>query len=197
MRKRDYIIMTVILLVAFIMTPVGKGIIAQSSQSISGWLGDVTDRTNKSLQISIVSTDANQTIGGNLAVTGTSTLTGDVTAGDDLTVDGWYKEPPTIISAAAYTISSTGKAGTYISEYSDTGAYAIWLPTTPGDGATITIVDGDLNASSNNGTIRPYGGSGDTIQETTSFTQDANGESTVLRYSLTNTDWTVVGGYLE
>ncbi len=179
MKTRDKIITGV--LVALLLLMVVKPTVQAASDYVSAWL-----RAN-----AIASSDDTSLL---VELSGS---TGDFNVIDDLTVGGWVKQPPTIVNAASYTITSTGKAGYYINEYSDTGTYLMFLPSAPGDGALITIVDGDLNAGSNNGAIYPYGGSGDTIQETTSFTQNANGESTTMIYSLTNTDWQIVGGFLE
>jgi hypothetical protein len=195
MKKRDYIIAIGLLVVALLIIPASRELIAQTSYSVQGWLGLVTDTTNSSLQVSIVSTDTNQTIGGNLTVTGTSTLTGAVTASSDLTVNGFLYFPNTAVAQQSYTITSTGKAAGYIVNYTDTGAAWVHLPDTPTDGQLVYIKDGDLNASSNNLVITTADSA--TIDESATLTLDANGEATILSYSATGTDWNVIGGYLE
>jgi hypothetical protein len=121
--------------------------------------------------------------------------TNDFSVGGDLTVNGWYETPPIIVAAQSYTITSASKAADYIVEWSDTAVYDITLPASMADGTEITVCDGDLNAGTNNGTVYPSGT--DTIQETTSFVQNANGECETFKYVLTNTDWTIKAGYLE
>lgn len=137
-------------------------------------------------------------------ITATDTITGavlastaDTTVGDDLTVGGWWTIPPTTVAVQNYTISSTGKASSYIWEYSDTGEGNMNLPDAPADGTIIYIKDGDKNAGTNNLFIAPNGGGSDTIEETTIYTFDANSEAVVLQYDAGNTDWVAIGGFGE
>jgi len=207
MRKRDYAVAIALVIVALLAIPGTRELVAQTSYSVQGWLAHVTDETNDSLQISIVSTDTDQTIGGNLSVTGTSTLTGavtttagatigtDLTVTDDLIVGGWYSSPPIYVAAQSYTVSSASKAGIYYVEYTDTDVADFTLPETPTDGTEIGICDGELNADSNNITVYPQGT--DTILETTSFVVNAAGECQIFKYFETNTNWHPIAGYGE
>jgi hypothetical protein len=137
----------------------------------------------KSLLVEFSGSTNNFAVAGDLAVTG------------DTTLNGWYETPPIIVAAQSYTVTSAGKAADYIVEWSDTAVYDFTLPASMADGTEITVCDGDLNAATNNGTVYPSGT--DTIQETTSFVQNANGECETFKYVLTNTDWTIKAGYLE
>jgi hypothetical protein len=185
--KRNLIVasiaLAVIIGIVFLANPGAVAQTAAYARDVVQWLNKSTDSTNSSLQVSIVSTDSNQTIGGDLTVTG------------DTTLNGWFETPPIIVAAQSYTVTSAGKAADYIVEWSDTAVYDFTLPASMSDGTEITVCDGDLNAATNNGTVYPSGT--DTIQETTSFVQNANGECETFKYILANTDWTIKAGYLE
>lgn len=130
-----------------------------------------------------------------LTASGGVTASADVTVTDDLTVGGWATYPSTTISAQSYTISSTGKSSVYISEHSDTAASTIFLPDTPADGTWIVIKDGDLNANTNNIVVATEGS--DTVDESASYTMDADGEALEVVYDAGGTDWNIIGGYGE
>ncbi len=119
--------------------------------------------------------------------------TGDFSVGDDLTVGGWIYTAPVTIAATPYTISSTSKAAGYNNSYTSTGAASTMLPVTPTDGALITITDtGD--ASSNNLTV---GGGAATINGAATYVMNAQYESATFRYDSGNTNWNIIGAYLE
>lgn len=188
MKRRDFILATILLLLIGLITPMGRELVAQTSYSIQGWLAHVTDETNDALQVNIVAQSG--------AVAASSiTNSGDTTLTGDLAVGGWPSYAPAISTAQSYTISSSGKAMVYIREHTDTAVCDTTLPTTPTDGTYLIIVDGDLNAGTNNHTLYP--GGSDTINEGSSFVQNANGESTHLLYNSDGTDWQIIGGYLE
>ena len=73
----------------------------------------------------------------------------------------------------------------------------MFLPDAPSDGLTVTIKDGDLNAGTNNITVRPDAGGSDTIDEGATYVMNANGESITLIYDAGTTDYTVISGYVE
>jgi len=54
-----------------LLVVVSYTIVAQSTLTVEGFLADVWDSVNNSMNISIVSTDTNQEVGGNLTVDGT------------------------------------------------------------------------------------------------------------------------------
>jgi len=130
-----------------------------------------------------------------LSVSGTSTLTGAVTAADDVSVAGWSIMAPTIVTAQDYTLSSTGKAAYYIWNRSDTGGGNIFLQTGATNGTFVCVADGDLNAGSNNLTINTEGS--ETINEAATYVLNANGESICTVYNSAATDWAIMSGYAE
>lgn len=218
-RKHIILAGAALVLGLLLLTPVGQQLVAQTTYSVGGWLAHVTDETNDSLQVSIVSTDANQTVGGNLSVTGTSTLTGAVTASDAVTIagdvavdtdvlsvdttndvvatNGWNTFSYVTPAASSYTLASTGKAGIVEVDYTTTGTVSLILDTdlvtTPGAGAFWWIYDKDGNANSNNITISTEGS--ETINGAATYTMDADGEAVLLFTDGTN--YYVLGGFGE
>lgn len=182
MRIKTIIGITICVLIGIaLLAPMGQRLIAQTTYSVGGWLGLVTDTTNDALQVNIV------------AQSGTASLT--TASIVDLTVTGWNYSPVQAVTAQSYTISSSGKAAIYAYSISDTEAGRIDLPDTPTDGLLITVVDVDLNASANNIIIETAGS--DTINEAANHTQNADGESTTVVYDSANTNWMIIGGHLE
>lgn len=105
----------------------------------------------------------------------------------------------TAVDQQSYTIASRGKAGFagfYLSTYSDTGASTIFLPEDPADGTQLTIVDGDLNAGSNNIVLTPSGSN--TIGETTSYTLANDGETVTAQFVESGDgNWHILAGSLS
>lgn len=105
----------------------------------------------------------------------------------------------TAVDQQSYTIASRGKAGFagfYLSTYSDTGASTIFLPEDPADGTQLTIVDGDLNAGSNNIVLTPSGSN--TVGETTSYTLANDGETVTAQFVESGDgNWHIIAGSLS
>jgi hypothetical protein len=177
MRIRDYIIIGAAFCAALLV--IVGGLVAQDTLTWEGILPSIFTGTSgtDSINVTIASTNT------------------DFTVTEDLTVGGWSYYPPVTVAAQSYTIASTGKARVYIHEYTDTEASTIFLPDTPTDGLILTIVDGDQNATSNNLVIETEGS--DTINEGSNFTLDTDEESTTVIYDSGNTNWQIIGGYLE
>jgi hypothetical protein len=160
-----------------------------------GVLTLVNDETiDNTVNGTITYTATTHALAGAATVSGTLGVTGILTA-VDIIANGWSYYAPETVTAQSYTISSSGKALTYIVEVTDTEAARIDLPDTPTDGLIIIVTDGDQNASANNLIVETEGS--DTIDEAANFTQDADGESTWFQYDAGNTDWKIIGGYLE
>ncbi len=169
MKTRDKIIQGV--LVALLLLMVVKPTVQAASNYVDAWL-----RAN-----AIASSDDTSLL---VEISGSS---------EDFTLNGWLYAAPVTVAATPYTIVSTNKAMGYNNSYTSTGAASTMLPVTPTDGTTISITDiGD--ASSNNLTV---GGGAATINEAATYVMNAQFESATFRYDSGNTNWNIIGAYLE
>jgi len=185
MMKRTEKILLVVLCFTLLFSVTIRPVMAVSDY-LSEWLRTNTLATsdNKSLRVEFANT-----------VGDPFTASGDLVVTDDATINGFMIIPPTTIAAQSYTVSSTGKASVYLSEYSDTGASSIYFPDAPADGTMLFFKDNDLNAGTNNVTLYPNAGGSDTIEETTSAVFDANGDAAWFLYDADNTNWSIMGDF--
>jgi hypothetical protein len=119
-----------------------------------------------------------------------------IDAGNDtLNFGTWSNYPVTVANAQSYSIQASDKAsGIYINTYTDTGAAWMHLMSDlVENGRRIIIKDGDLNASANNLILTTEGA--ETIDESATYTMNANGEAVELICDGTN--WFIINSYLE
>lgn len=191
MKKRDFYIALGVIALALLLTPMGKDLIAQTSYSVQGWLAHVTDETNDSLQVSIVSTDTDLTVGGDLAITGDSALTGNLALTGDATFSAWNKYNIVTTTAQSYSLASAGKAGVVIHTPGATASmhFMTDLLTSPGDGGIWTVKLGD-----GSDLVIDTEGS-ETIDGAATYTMDGALESAT--FTTDGTNFFILGSYLE
>lgn len=180
-------------LLCIVVIALGWGLVAPAAsytvQSVLSSIFDGTDAINVNFNQSAVT---GALTSGSLAVD--TDVLSVVAATDVVEVNGFLDQPYQVIDAATYTLNAASKANMYVVKYTDTGAAGITLATAAAvDGRTITIKDGELNASANNITVGTEGA--ETIDEAGTYAMNADGESVTLLSDGTN--WFVLGAYLE